>query len=137
MKRAYLRGLIFVLIFAVNFSLLNCEGALNCLTGLKPPELPTKQLMPGYFEKNYYDTLVPYVPQNPDAQGYNWYFELEGQLPEGIEVYLDAEKIVFEGIPKQTGIFELKIFLDVDPINGVGLCDSARTSREYTLQINP
>ncbi|MFL1013025.1 hypothetical protein [Flavisericum labens] len=130
-----MRSKVYIVVLAVSFTLFNCEAANNCLRDLKPSELPNKELKLGYLGKNYYDELIPYIPKSPDTDVYVWDFEIEGSVPEGINVYLGLDKRIFEGVPKQTGIYDLKIFLDVDPIDGVHLCDSGRTSKLYTLQI--
>ena len=136
-NKNHLKTVALLLDFAISFSLYNCEAALNCLTGLKPPELPPKELKIGYLEQAYFEELIPYVPQNPNAEIYYWDFEIEGQLPKGIDVYLGSGRIVFEGVPKEVGTYNLKISLEVDSVDGVSLCNPARTSKDYALQINP
>ena len=43
--------------------------------------------------------------------------------------------IMFDGVPKVSGIYEFKIFLEVKSIDGVQLCNVNTASKEYTLQI--
>jgi hypothetical protein len=79
--------------------------------------------------------LIPVIPQSSNNTGYYWDFDIEGQLLEGINVYLGLGKIIFDVVPKALGIYELKIILDVEFIGGFDICDFNGTSKDYILEI--
>jgi hypothetical protein len=132
----YMRKLVYAVALAIGLTFFNCEDALsNCLRDLRSPELPVKELKTGYLGKTYYDELIPILPQSSNNRSYNWDFNIEGQIPEGIVVHLGSGKIIIDGVPKAIGIYKFKIFMDVESIDGLQLCDSKGTSKEYTLLI--
>ena len=75
---------------------------------------------------------------------YTYYFFVSGNLPDGLESYVDNRKVVFEGVPLETGTFEFKIELNVggggnwDSETDTwddGLCTDS-TSKKFTIIIN-
>ncbi|HMB99595.1 MAG TPA: hypothetical protein VKN14_01015 [Flavobacteriaceae bacterium] len=129
-------------VFISLFFLTSCQDILDCIIN-RSPELPDKILETGLVNAFYSDFLNAEINNEPQDDDYDYYFELYGDLPEGIEMFVDYRKVYFEGIPTESGVFTFTIYLSVDPPLYYdydtdeyedSLC-SYSTSKDYTIRI--
>lgn len=121
----------------------SCEDILECVIN-RSPELPDKSFTVGYRQQMYYDEFDAEIKNEPRDNIYDYYFELVGDLPDGIDLYIDYRTVSFEGVPQNRGVFEFTLYLDVDPPMYYdeetgdyedSMC-SYSTSKNYTITIN-
>lgn len=136
MMRQYF--LIFFLFSFFSFS--GCDDVLDCIVNVRP-ELHAKTLAIGSVDAYYSDTISAEIKNEVHDNDYDYYFDVSGRLPEGVDVFYNRHReVVFKGIPKESGRFSIKVFLKVTPhydefgsVNGP-LC-SDHTSRTYVLAV--
>ncbi|TGV01005.1 hypothetical protein [Flavivirga rizhaonensis] len=129
---------IILLMFLFSFS--SCDDALDCIINVRP-ELRTKTLALGFVDEYYSEMITAEIKNEVNDNDYNYYFDVVGRLPEGLEVFYNRRReVVFKGISKEAGRFRLEVYLEVTPhydeygrINGP-LC-SDNTSESYVLVI--
>ncbi|MDU8886884.1 hypothetical protein RXV94_11985 [Yeosuana sp. MJ-SS3] len=109
-----MRQINIVFIFISFLCLTSCEQIIECIIN-KSPELPDKVLEVGLVNAYYSDFINAEIKNEPRDDDYGYYFELYGELPEGIEMLVDYRKVYFEGIPVESGSFDFTILLSVDP----------------------
>ncbi|GAA3630561.1 hypothetical protein [Flavivirga jejuensis] len=134
---------VFVILLVSFFSFSGCEDVLDCVINVRP-ELHNKTLAVGLVDAYYSETISAEIKNEANDNDYDYYFDISGRLPEGIDVYYNRHReVVFKGIPKASGSFVIRAYLEVVPhyntygndrING-RLC-SDNTSKTYTLVIN-
>lgn len=105
-------SIIFVFISFLCFT--GCDEIIECIIN-KSPELPDKILKVGLVNSYYSDFINAEIKNEPRDDDYDYYFELYGKLPEGIEMTVDYRRVYFEGIPTESGSFNFTIVLSVDP----------------------
>ena len=125
------------------FSFSGCEDVLDCIINVRP-ELHAKTLAVGHIDKYYSETISAEIKNEVHDNAYDYYFDVSGKLPDGVEAYYNRHReVVFKGIPKESGQFIVRVFLEVIPhydefendrVNGPLCTDN--TSRTYTLVIN-
>ncbi|WP_406683619.1 hypothetical protein N1F78_13135 [Seonamhaeicola sp. MEBiC1930] len=127
------------------FLFTGCEDVLECIINIRP-ELENKSLVHGHVDEFYFESISAEIKNEPNDNVYDYYFSVSGNIPEGIELFYDYREVVFEGIPKETGRFTLRVSLTAEAIveyyyDEFGneyyhdpLC-SNNTSRVYTLVI--
>ena len=105
----------------------------------KEPELPNKEFPIGSTENYYYVDLTAEINNEPRDDDYRYFFDVRG-LPIGMDYFVNFRTISLEGVPEESGIFEITVFLDVDgPFGNFNndpntLCNFS-TSKTYTLII--
>ena len=98
----------------ISFTLLNsCEDIIDCIIN-KIPVLNYKALKVGTVNEFYSDYISAEIKNEPNDNSYDYYFGVSDNLPVGLEWYVENRKVVFEGIPLETGRFEFKIELYVE-----------------------
>jgi len=137
-RRNFVLSLLFVIGMGSSLTLVSCEDIIDSIADCvinRRPNLPDKDLEVGYLDKNYYDELKASIVNEPYDDDYYYNFKIMGQLPNGIESWVDGRKVVFSGRPLQTGTFYIKINLIVTPYyEEGGLCDKT-ISKDYILLI--
>ena len=103
-----------VFLFFFFLSLTGCDDVIDCNIN-KSPELQDKVLATGLINEYYSDFINAEIKNEPNDDDYGYYFEVYGDLPEGIEISFDYRRVYFEGIPTQSGVFNITIYLSVDP----------------------
>jgi hypothetical protein len=125
------------------FLVLGCEDIVDCIFN-KRPEIPNKSFNVGYVNHFYSDEFTSEIKNEPRDDDYDYYYEVSGDLPEGIEIYTDYRTLILEGTPLEQGRFRFTIYLDVDPPEYYdedtgqyedSLCSDS-TSKEFTITIN-
>jgi len=128
------------------FSLTNCVDILECIINIRP-ELSSKKLEVAHNNQYYFDSITAEVKNEPYDDGYDYYFTVSGEIPEGIEVFYEYRKVIFKGVPQESGRFNISVYLYVEAINECyyddvegrerchdPLCDN-NASRMYTLKV--
>ncbi|RIA09974.1 hypothetical protein OE09_1820 [Flavobacteriaceae bacterium MAR_2010_72] len=136
----------FVILLLCLLSFIGCQDLLECIINRRP-ELSDKSLEIAYVNNFYSETITSEIKNETFDDGYYYYFYLKGELPPGIEYYIDYRNIILEGIPSASGSFTFTINLSVDQINNYydecenrfndcdGLC-AETTSKVYTIVVN-
>ena len=105
------------------------------------------RLHTGYYYQDYYDEINAEIKNEARDNAYYYFFSLDGELPEGIDVYFDYRDVIIEGRPLERGRFNFTISLFVEQANDYyddcesewndcdGLCAES-VSRSYVLTIN-
>ena len=139
MKKRTNNYIIYFFLF-MSFTLINsCDDIIDCIIQ-KNPVLNDKDLKAGILNEFYSDYISAEIENEPNDDSYTYYFFVSGNLPDGLESYVDNRKVVFEGVPLETGTFEFKIELNVggsgrEGSETNGLCADS-TSKKFTIIIN-
>ena len=127
------------------FLFTNCENTLDCIINVRPV-LPHKSLEIGLVNRYYSEIITAEIKNEPRDNDYEYYYEISGEIPEGLEVIFDYRDVIIEGTPLKSGRFSFTIYLDVDPPYSYyydddgneryndDLC-SDNTSKRYTIAI--
>lgn len=121
-------------VMVICFTFFNCESIVECILNAHP-ELPKKQLEVGHLGEVYYDEIKASVANEPDDDGYVYYFRVEGRLPVGVWAWENGRTFIIEGQPIETGFYTIKIIVSVEPLNSEDFICNSETSQEYTLTI--
>lgn len=97
----------------LSVSFLSCEDILDCVIG-RSASLPNKSFQVGIENIFYSDYISAEVKNDPDDENYDYYFDLYGDLPEGLDYYVDNRLLIIEGVPTESGYFEFTVHLMVD-----------------------
>lgn len=125
------------------FNLLSCEDVLECVINRRP-ELPDKRFEVGFVNQLYYQEFDAQIKNEPQDNAYGYNFEIEGELPHGVDMNINYRTLSFEGIPQSQGVFEFTLFLNVDPPLNYNdeteqyedsMCSDS-TFKTYTITIN-
>ena len=131
-----------LLVFSL-FTLTSCEDFFDCIVNRRP-ELPNKEFGVGNLQTYYYEEFDAQIKNEPRDNNYGYDFEIEGDLPDGLSMFVNYRTVSIEGLPTFPGTYTFTIYLYVDPpINydyetdqyDDPLC-SESTSKEYTIRIN-
>ena len=93
---------------------MSCEIIIECIFN-KSPEIPDKEFVVGNIGYYYFDEIVSEIKNEPRDDDYDYFYEFIGDLPEGLEFYTDYRTLTIEGTPQESGVFELTLYLEVDP----------------------
>lgn len=131
-----------MLLFSV-LAFSSCEDIIDCIFNVSP-ELPNKDLQVGYLNDFYSDEIKAEINNEPRDDDYAYYFDIYGDLPQGLEVFYDFRTVIIEGTPQESGVYNFTIALSVDPPVYYDyetdeyydpLCSDS-TSRGYSITIN-
>lgn len=124
----------------------SCQDILECIVNRRP-ELSDKILAVAQINEFYSESIEAEIKNEPMDDSYNYYFSIDGNLPRGIDSYVDFRTIVFEGVPLVKGTYKLTVRLSVSQQNNYseecennfndcdGLC-SESTSNTYSIIVN-
>lgn len=142
MKKTILK--IFVVLFASSALLLSgCSELIDCVASARP-NLHSKTLYNGTVGSNYSDFLEADITNEPDDNAYDYFFQVDGDLPMGLTYHEQGRKLFFSGVPTVAGIYTFKVRLTVDPPNyedygwsgGNRICFGDDTiTKEFTITI--
>jgi hypothetical protein len=127
-------------------SFISCQDILECIIN-RHPELPNKTLGLAQVNQFYTESIQAEIKNEPLDNNYDYYFSIDGNLPRGIDYYVDYRTIVFEGEPYLAGTYKFTIRLSVEQSynyseeceNNFNDCDglcSESTSQVYTIIVN-
>jgi hypothetical protein len=135
-----------VILLIAFFTLNSCENILDCIINVRP-ELHDVELDEGFIDHYYFDKITAEIKNEPNDNSYDYYFDVSGNIPNGIDIIYDYREVILEGTPTESGRFTFRVFLDVDSYNEYyydefgnevfddSLCTDS-TSKTYTLIIN-
>jgi len=125
-------------------SFISCQDILECVIN-SHPELPNKTLEVAQVNQFYTESIKAEIKNEPLDDSYDYYFSIDGNLPRGIDYYVDYRTIVFEGEPYLAGTYNFTLRLSVEQSynyecenelnNCDGLCSDS-TSHVYTIIVN-
>lgn len=121
-------------VMVICFTFFSCDIILDCIINAHP-ELPEKQLKVGYLGEVYYDEIKASMINEPDDDGYVYYFKIEGRLPVGVWAWGNGKTFIIEGEPIEKGIYTIKIVVSVEPQDSEDFLCNSEASQEYTLTI--
>ena len=127
-------------------SFISCQDILECIIN-RHPELPNKTLELAQVNQFYTESIQAEIKNEPMDDSYEYYFTIDGNLPRGIDSYIDYRTIVFEGVPLVAGTYKFTLRLSVEQgynyseecENNFNDCDglcSESTSQVYTIIVN-
>ena len=127
------------------FSLTGCEELIDCIASATP-ELQGKQLFEGTKGIPYSETISAEVRNDPNDDGYKYFFNVYGDLPDGLNYSVNRRIFTIKGTPIKQGTFTFKVVLRVDPpenYNDDGSSDDGNricfgddtTERTYSIKV--
>ena len=129
-------ALSFVISIGSSLTMVSCDDIIDTIADCvinRHPKLTDQNLEVGYLEEYYYAEIKGSIINEPYDDDYYYSFKVKGQLPNGIESWVDGRKLIFAGKPLQIGTYNIKIDLHATPYyDEGGLCDNS-TSQDYTL----
>jgi len=120
------------------FMLFGCDNILDCVTN-KRPQIHDANFRDGKIGVYYYQEVTTEIKNEPRDNDYEYYYELYGELPDGIQMFVNYRTVSFEGTPEVSGrfVFSLGLFVD-PPLNDDGfeevMC-SEYTSKDFSIYI--
>lgn len=134
MKATRLFSLLFVFLVLVS-----CEDALECALGIRP-EINETAITTAFVDEVYEQRITAEVNNTANDNAYNYFFEVYGDLPAGIDVLFLAREIRIVGTPLEAGNFDFTVFLWVERFEN-GFYDTSPTcgdevSTNFTLVVN-
>ncbi|MFH4965519.1 hypothetical protein V8G69_11000 [Gaetbulibacter sp. M235] len=128
------------------FLFCSCQDILECIIN-KRPELSDRKLAQAYVNQLYSEKITAGIKNEPLDNSYDYYFHIDGELPEGIEYIINYRDIVLQGRPLSSGTYKFTVRLSAEQKYNYsddcesnfndcdGLCDES-TSRAYTIIVN-
>jgi len=139
-----MRKCLSLLFMSTLLSFISCQDILECIIN-SHPELPNKTLEVAQVNQFYTESIKAEIKNEPMDDSYEYYFSIDGNLPRGIDYYVDYRTIVFEGEPYLAGTYNFTLRLSVEQSynyecenelnNCDGLCSDS-TSHVYTIIVN-
>lgn len=138
MKKLYL--ILFCFAF---FTLSSCEDFLDCVIDRRP-QIHDKTFASGTVGVYYYQEVTTEIKNEPRDNDYGYFYEVYGNLPDGIQMFPNYRTVSFEGTPEVSGTFKFTLLLYVDPpgrfdddgIEFEQVMCSESTSKDFTITIN-
>ncbi|SHH45379.1 hypothetical protein [Winogradskyella jejuensis] len=128
-----------ITLFLVSFfALSSCEEALECAFGLDP-EINENSVAPAQLDQEYFQIITGEVDNDPNDNAYDYFFEIYGDLPPGIDVLFFARRIELVGRPQEVGTFNFRVYLYVESFDN-GFFDASPTcsdevSKNFSLVV--
>ncbi|WP_295833343.1 hypothetical protein [uncultured Winogradskyella sp.] len=135
MKSNYIKLLLLLFI-----SFYSCDNALECAFGIEP-EINENSVAPALLDQNYFQLITAEVDNAANDNAYDYFFRIEGDIPDGIDIFFFPREIEFSGVPSETGRFNFRIFLSVERFDfDTGLYDRSPTcsneiSKNFALEV--
>ena len=119
---------------------------MDCIINVRP-ELHDVNLKDGRIDYYYFDKITAEIKNEPNDNSYDYYFDVYGDIPAGLDIIYDYREVIFEGIPTESGRFTFRVHLNVDPYDDYyydeygdvvyddKLCTD-HTTKDYTLIIH-
>ncbi|UPT69832.1 MAG: hypothetical protein M0D53_11885 [Flavobacterium sp. JAD_PAG50586_2] len=106
---------IYIFLFTATGLLLSgCSELIDCVASARP-DLHSKPLNTGTVGINYSDFVDADITNEPDDNAYDYFFQVDGNLPAGITYHEQGRKVFFTGVPTVAGTYTFDIRLTVDP----------------------
>lgn len=130
-------------VFILFFIVTGCQDILECVINRKPV-LSDTRIDRARQNEYFFAKITSEIQNEPRDNDYFYYFDIYGDLPEGLEVFFDYRDVIIEGRPRSNGRYRFTITLDVEQADNYcendlndcdGLCEE-RTSRTYILTVD-
>ena len=129
--------LVYVLIIALTFA---CDEVTDCLFFSVKPELPSKTFAIGTVDVPYEDSFRASVKNDPNDEDYIYYFSVSGNLPPGLDAWVNNRTLTIEGIPTSSGTYIFNVLLEIEYAyddDSERICFADDTvQRSYSITIN-
>ena len=125
------------------FLFFGCEDIIECIIN-KRPEIPDTSFEEGNINIYYYQEFTSEIKNEPRDDDYGYTYEIDGDLPDGLDTFANYRTLSIEGEPLISGTFTFTVYLYVDPPLSYdedsgeyedSLCVDS-TSKEFTIIIN-
>lgn len=130
----------YLFIFLSFFLFTSCDDALECAFGVNP-EINENSIEPAVLDQDYFALITAEVDNAANDNAFDYFFAIEGDLPQGINVFFNFRQIEIYGRPQETGRFNFRVYLSVgrfDPDTGFydndPTCNS-EVSKGFTLEV--
>lgn len=130
------RSLLYLLPFLL---LLSCDELWECLIKINP-EINEQVIKTAYLDQPYSQFITAHVTNDPSDDFYEYFFEVLGPLPDGLDIWYDYRSVEIYGTPRETGVYRLTVNLtigsydDGDYYDSNPTCDGT-TQRTYILEV--
>lgn len=124
--------------------LFSCQDVVECIVNRRPT-LSNKTLSEGSINSYYKEVIHAQVKNETQDDSYWYYFDVSGDIPNGLNVYVNYRTVTIEGYPQEAGDFFVNVNLQVEQNDNYycdndwndcdGLCDD-RVSKQYPIIIN-
>jgi len=88
--------------------LFSCENFLECLIQIDP-EIDQAIVKDGTIHEPYYQIISAHVKNDPEDDFYEYFFDVYGNLPEGLSIQYNFRNIEIYGTPVESGIFRFTV----------------------------
>lgn len=116
-----------------------CEDFLECVVNRRP-QIHDNTFRNGTVGVYYYEEVTTEIKNEPRDNDYGYFYEVIGNLPDGVQMFTNYRTVSFEGTPEVAGTFKFTLLLYVDPPNfGADefeqvLCSDS-TSKDFSITI--
>ncbi|GLB47788.1 hypothetical protein [Neptunitalea lumnitzerae] len=86
----------------------------DCLFWPAKPNIKTASIPQGNVNTYYYTEIEAEIENDPDDLNYYYDFDVEGELPYGLEYWTYDNILIIEGTPQETGTFSFTVELYVE-----------------------
>ncbi|MFK7782760.1 hypothetical protein [Psychroserpens sp.] len=134
---------LFLLLFCSFFMFSGCENILDCVANRRP-QIHDASFGDGRIGVYYYQEVTTEIKNEPRDNDYGYFYEINGRLPDGIQMFANYRTVSFEGTPEVAGTYTFTLLLYVDPPlnydNDSGefenvMCSDS-TSKEFSITVN-
>ncbi|ARV08838.1 hypothetical protein BTO05_03980 [Winogradskyella sp. PC-19] len=120
------------------FVLTSCEEFLECAFDIDP-EINENTIASATLGEEYFQIITAEVDNAANDNAFDYFFEIYGDIPEGIDIIYFARRIEFIGRPLETGTFNFRVYLYVESFRD-GYFDSSPTcsddvSKDFSLVV--
>jgi len=114
----------------------SCDEALECALGIDP-EINESSVDVAFVNEPYLERITAEVDNIANDNSFDYFFEVIGDLPDGIDLVFFAREVQLRGTPLETGSFDFTVFLYVERFED-GYLDVSPTcsdgvSKDFTL----
>ncbi|MEY8848665.1 hypothetical protein AB9K26_07605 [Psychroserpens sp. XS_ASV72] len=96
------------------FCFTSCDNVLECVFN-KRPEIHDTTFGRGQVGVYYYAEVTTEIKNEANDDDYGYNYELYGDLPDGIQMFVNYRTVSFEGLPEVAGRYTFTLLLYVDP----------------------
>lgn len=129
---------LFLLLLCSFIMFSGCDNILDCVTN-KRPQIHDADFKSGQTGIYYYQEVTTEIKNEPRDNDYDYYYELYGELPEGIQMFVNFRTVSFEGTPEVEGRFYFTLELYVEPAFSEDGFEEAMcsdfTSKDFSISI--
>lgn len=137
------KSLILISLSVVLFSFYGCQDILECVINRKPV-LSDTGINTAQLNANFFAKITGEIKNEPRDNAYFYYYDVVGDLPDGLDVFFDYRDVIIEGVPRAKGRYRFTVNLEVEQVDDYcendlndcdGLCERL-TSKTYILTVD-